>query len=122
MTFAWAYARAETQALAPLEYSGFLWAALFGWLFFREPVTWPTLTGAGLIVLGVLAGRAAQAAGAECGLGLRRGGGLGRLVVAGKLVPHNAQRAAGECRQRQRQRHRNDVDRFARASGGTDRH
>jgi len=52
MTFAWAYARAETQALAPLEYSGFLWAALFGWLFFREPVTWPTLTGAGLIVLG----------------------------------------------------------------------
>lgn len=52
MIFAWAYARAETQALAPLEYSGFLWAALFGWVFFREAVTWPTLTGAALIVLG----------------------------------------------------------------------
>jgi S-adenosylmethionine uptake transporter len=52
MIFAWAYARAETQALAPLEYSGFLWAALFGWLFFREPVTAPTLAGASLIVIG----------------------------------------------------------------------
>jgi S-adenosylmethionine uptake transporter len=52
MIFAWAYARAETQALAPLEYSGFLWAGLFGWLFFREPVTLPTLAGAALIVLG----------------------------------------------------------------------
>ena len=52
MIFAWAYARAETQALVPLEYSGFLWAGLFGWLFFREPVTGPTLAGAVLIVLG----------------------------------------------------------------------
>jgi S-adenosylmethionine uptake transporter len=52
MIFAWAYRRAETQALAPLEYSGFLWAALFGRLFFGEPVTLPTLAGAGLIVLG----------------------------------------------------------------------
>jgi len=52
MIFAWAYARAETQALAPLEYSGFLWAGLFGWLFFREPVTLPTFAGAALIVLG----------------------------------------------------------------------
>jgi S-adenosylmethionine uptake transporter len=52
MIFAWAYARAETQALAPLEYSGFLWAGLFGWLFFREAVTLPTLAGAALIVLG----------------------------------------------------------------------
>jgi S-adenosylmethionine uptake transporter len=52
MIFAWAYARAETQALAPLEYSGFLWAGLFGWLFFREPMTLPTLAGAALIVLG----------------------------------------------------------------------
>jgi S-adenosylmethionine uptake transporter len=52
MIFAWAYARAETQALAPLEYSGFLWAGLFGWLFFLEPVTLPTFAGAALIVLG----------------------------------------------------------------------
>ncbi|BBC74430.1 permease [Altererythrobacter sp. B11] len=51
MLFAWAYARAEAQALVPLEYSGFLWAALFGWLFFSEGVGWPVLTGAVLIVI-----------------------------------------------------------------------
>lgn len=52
MAIAWAYARAQTQALVPMEYSGFLWASLFGWLFFREQVTFPTLLGAGLIVAG----------------------------------------------------------------------
>jgi len=52
MGLAWAYARAEAQALVPVEYSGFLWAALFGWLFFRETVTLPTLAGTALIVLG----------------------------------------------------------------------
>lgn len=50
LLLAWSYARAEAQALVPLEYSGFLWAALFGWLFFAEGVTWPVLVGAGLIV------------------------------------------------------------------------
>lgn len=50
MILSWAYARAEAQALVPLEYSGFLWAALFGWLFFREPVSTPTIVGALLIV------------------------------------------------------------------------
>lgn len=48
----WAYARAEAQALLPIEYSAFLWAALFGWLFFSETVGLPTLAGAGLIVVG----------------------------------------------------------------------
>ncbi|QIQ87894.1 DMT family transporter [Erythrobacter sp.] len=52
MAIAWAYAREEAQALVPIEYSGFLWASLFGWLFFREAVTLPTLAGAGLIVAG----------------------------------------------------------------------
>ena len=52
MLFAWAYARAEAQALVPLEYSGFLWAALFGWLFFAEGLTVPVLLGAVLIVAG----------------------------------------------------------------------
>ncbi|MDZ4307678.1 DMT family transporter [Allopontixanthobacter sp.] len=47
-----AYARAEAQALVPMEYSGFLWAALFGWLFFREPVTAATIAGTLLIVAG----------------------------------------------------------------------
>ncbi|GGC37498.1 hypothetical protein GCM10011371_26260 [Novosphingobium marinum] len=49
---AWGYARAEAQALVPIEYTGFLWAALFGWLWFREPVGWATMAGALLIVAG----------------------------------------------------------------------
>jgi S-adenosylmethionine uptake transporter len=48
----WAYARAETQSLVPMEYSGFLWAALFGWLFFREPITATTIAGTLLIIAG----------------------------------------------------------------------
>jgi drug/metabolite transporter (DMT)-like permease len=52
LAIAWAYARAEAQALVPTEYSGFVWAALFGWLFFREAVTVPTLAGTALIVAG----------------------------------------------------------------------
>ena len=49
---AWAYARAEAQVLVPMEYSGFLWASLFGWLFFREGVTATTVLGTALIVVG----------------------------------------------------------------------
>lgn len=52
MLFAWAYARAEAQALVPLEYSGFLWASLFGWLIFGEGLRIPVLLGAVLIVAG----------------------------------------------------------------------
>ena len=52
MLLSWAYARAEAQALVPVEYSAFLWAMLFGWLFFDEAVAAATLTGAGLIVIG----------------------------------------------------------------------
>ncbi|MBY0343179.1 MAG: DMT family transporter [Sphingomonadales bacterium] len=51
-TIAWAYARAEANVLVPTEYSGFVWAALFGWAFFREAVTLPTLAGTALIVTG----------------------------------------------------------------------
>lgn len=54
MLLAWAYARAEAQALVPLEYTAFLWAALFGWLWFGEVVTAATLAGAALIVVGCL--------------------------------------------------------------------
>ena len=50
MLFAWAYARAEAQALVPLEYSGFLWASLFGWLLFGEGLRVPVVMGAMLIV------------------------------------------------------------------------
>ncbi len=58
MALAWAYARAETQVLVPLEYSGFLWASLFGWLFFREAVTWTTVSGTLCIVAGCWIGAA----------------------------------------------------------------
>jgi S-adenosylmethionine uptake transporter len=50
LLLAWAYRRAEAQVLVPLEYSGFLWAALFGWLFFAEGVRPVVLLGAALIV------------------------------------------------------------------------
>ena len=63
LSIAWAYARAEAQALVPTEYSGFVWASAFGWLFFREGVTWPTLAGTALIVAGCwMAARKAPAA------------------------------------------------------------
>ncbi len=54
LLLSWAYARAEAQILATTEYTGFLWAMLFGWMFFDEAVTWPTIAGAVLIVIGCL--------------------------------------------------------------------
>lgn len=50
----WAYARAEAQILIPVEYTAFVWAAAFGWLFFAEPVTIWTVGGTALIVAGSL--------------------------------------------------------------------
>ena len=62
LLLSWAYARAEAQALVPVEYTGFIWAALFGWLKFGERVTWATLAGVVLIVIGswIAARRASQ--------------------------------------------------------------
>jgi S-adenosylmethionine uptake transporter len=54
LLFSWAYARGEASYLAVTEYSGFLWAALFGWLIFDEAVSSYTLGGAVLIVGGCL--------------------------------------------------------------------
>ena len=49
---AWAYARATAGYLSTSEYSGFLWAALFGFLVFGEvPSPW-TMAGAVAIVIG----------------------------------------------------------------------
>ena len=49
---AWAYARAGAGYLSTSEYSGFLWAALFGFLVFGEvPSLW-TLAGATAIIAG----------------------------------------------------------------------
>jgi S-adenosylmethionine uptake transporter len=52
MLLSWGYARAEAQALVPLEYTAFIWAALAGWFWFGEAVTATTIAGAALIVLG----------------------------------------------------------------------
>jgi S-adenosylmethionine uptake transporter len=52
LAIAWAYARAPASGLVPTEYSGFVWASMFGWLFFNEAVTLPTLAGTALIVAG----------------------------------------------------------------------
>lgn len=54
LLMSWAYARAEAQVLIPVEYTAFVWAALFGWVFFDEPVTWAVLFGTALIVSGCL--------------------------------------------------------------------
>jgi S-adenosylmethionine uptake transporter len=54
MLLGWAYARAETQVLVPLEYTAFIWAALVGWVEFAEPLTLRTLAGVVLIVAGCL--------------------------------------------------------------------
>lgn len=58
MLLSWAYARAEAQHLAPVEYTSFIWAALLGFLVFGEEVRPFTVAGAGLIVIGcILAAR-----------------------------------------------------------------
>lgn len=54
LLLAWAYARAEAQLLVPVEYTAFVWAAIFGWVFFREEVTPATVLGAAMIVAGCL--------------------------------------------------------------------
>jgi S-adenosylmethionine uptake transporter len=54
LLLSWAYARAEAQILISVEYTAFVWAAFFGWLFFSEPVTLPVLAGTALIVCGSL--------------------------------------------------------------------
>jgi S-adenosylmethionine uptake transporter len=58
LLLSWAYARAQASYLATTEYTAFLWAALFGWLVFGEPLSAYTIGGACLIVAGcVLAAR-----------------------------------------------------------------
>lgn len=49
-----AYAQVEAQVLAPFEYTALGWAALFGWLFFGEPVSLRTWAGAGIIAAACL--------------------------------------------------------------------
>jgi S-adenosylmethionine uptake transporter len=51
---AWAYARAEAKTLIPVEYTAFIWSAIFGALIFGETLTKTVLAGAALIVTGCL--------------------------------------------------------------------
>jgi S-adenosylmethionine uptake transporter len=51
LCMAWAYSRAQAGRLGILEYSAFLWASLFGFVFFSEvPTAW-TIAGATLIMI-----------------------------------------------------------------------
>jgi S-adenosylmethionine uptake transporter len=52
LMLSWAYGRAEAQRLVPLEYTGFVWAAILGWLLFGESVSGWTVAGTLLIILG----------------------------------------------------------------------
>jgi drug/metabolite transporter (DMT)-like permease len=54
VALAWAYRHAEAQVLAPVEYTAFVWSALFGWLVFAERVSPWTVAGALLIIAGCL--------------------------------------------------------------------
>ena len=54
LLLSWAYARAEAQHLAPVEYTSFIWAAILGALFFNESVQPLTLAGAAMIVIACL--------------------------------------------------------------------
>ncbi len=70
LLLSWAYARAQAQILIPVEYTGFVWAAIFGLYFFDENVTWPTIAGTLLIVAGslmVVRSKPKAAAAAEIG-------------------------------------------------------
>ena len=54
VALAWAYSHAEAQVLAPVEYTAFVWSAVFGWLVFAERVSPYTVAGALLIIAGCL--------------------------------------------------------------------
>jgi S-adenosylmethionine uptake transporter len=60
LLISWAYARAQASILIPVEYTAFIWAALFGWLVFAEKLTLVTLAGTALIVVGCLVAARAQ--------------------------------------------------------------
>jgi drug/metabolite transporter (DMT)-like permease len=51
-----AYRKGQANIVTPFEYTGMIWAVVFGYFFFGEIPKWPTLVGMALIALaGVLA-------------------------------------------------------------------
>ena len=67
---AWAYARAEAQILAPVEYTAFVWAACLGYAVFGEHVSPFTLVGAALIIGGCVVAVRQPAPGPQSEAGL----------------------------------------------------
>ncbi|HBK91858.1 MAG TPA: EamA/RhaT family transporter [Parvularcula sp.] len=65
--FAKAYASAETQVLAPLEYTALIWAAGIGWFLFAEPVRPQVWAGAALIIAACLWGAREEKALSQAG-------------------------------------------------------
>ncbi len=64
LLLAWAYRRAEAQILVSVEYTAFVWAAIWGAIVFGESVTLVTILGAVMIVGGcVIAARGRRLAG-----------------------------------------------------------
>lgn len=67
---AWAYARAQAQALIPVEYTAFVWAAVIGALVFGERLTLSTIAGTVMIVAGCLATSRTRSAGPQVESGI----------------------------------------------------
>jgi S-adenosylmethionine uptake transporter len=49
-----AYGRAKAQTLAPFEYTGLIWSALLGYVFFQEVPGWRVYAGAAIIIAACL--------------------------------------------------------------------
>jgi S-adenosylmethionine uptake transporter len=49
-----AYGRAPAQSLAAAEYSGLIWSALIGFVFFSEVPRWQVWAGGGVIIVAVM--------------------------------------------------------------------
>jgi len=45
-----AFRHAEASFLAPYTYTAIVWAALFGWVLWQEPLTLPVMIGTGVVV------------------------------------------------------------------------
>ena len=54
LLLAWAYRHAEAQHLAPVEFSALLWALMFDYWLFDQPILTTTLIGGLLIITGCL--------------------------------------------------------------------
>ncbi|MFN7055370.1 DMT family transporter [Hyphomonas sp.] len=49
-----AYGRAKAQTLAPFEYTGLIWSAILGYVFFQEVPGWRVWAGAAIIIAACL--------------------------------------------------------------------